>query len=333
MRRSVVGLVAAAAFMAAVGWLYQLVGQRRDERHFSPPGRLVDVGGRRLHIIERAGTGNGPSVVVLPALGTPAVEWQNVFAALPAGITAYAVDRGGIGWSDPAPPLPRTPLVLADEATALLDALELSSVVLVGHSYGGIAARVTAARHPGRVVGLLLVDSSHEQQARQLAQRDPRIPRSEIWRRAARRQMRSLGWYRAWHDLTAWRALLREAVDEVGEQLAPAVVARSLRTASRRAVVGEMVGIALAPYVTPDWAQRLGDLPTTVLTVGDGHAWGPAYPTWFELHQSFLAMSTCARHVVLDGTGHHMNHDVPHEVAGAITDLVDKAHRHGTRSP
>ncbi|MER7859295.1 alpha/beta fold hydrolase [Amycolatopsis japonica] len=255
MRRSVVGLAVAAVFMAAVGWLYQLVGQRRDERQFLPPGRLIDVGGRRLHIIERAGTGNGPSVVVLPALGTPAVEWQKVFAALPADITAYAVDRGGIGWSDPAPPLPRTPLVLAEEVTALLDVLGLSSVVLVGHSYGGIAARVAAARHPGRVVGLLLVDSSHEQQARHLAQRDPKIPRSEIWRRAARRQMRSLGWYRAWHDLTGRRALLREAVDEVGEQLAPAVVARSLRTASRRAVVGEMVGIALAPYVTPDWAD------------------------------------------------------------------------------
>ncbi|WP_167406305.1 hypothetical protein [Amycolatopsis thailandensis] len=88
-----------------------------------------------------------------------------------------------------------------------------------------------------------------------------------------------------------------------------------------------MLGLALAPRTTPEWARRLGDLPTTVLTVGDGNIWGPAYPAWVDLHRSFLAMSTCSRHAVLDGTGHHMNHDAPHAVANAISNLVNRAQR------
>jgi len=332
MKRSATITAAAAAFAFAGGWLYQRLGQRRDEHRFPPPGRLVDIGGRRLHVMLRTGTGGrGPVVVVLPALGTPALEWRQVFDALPENITASAVDRGGIGWSDPAPRRPRTPLALADEVTALLDALELTSVVLVGHSYGGIVARVVAARNPDRIVGLVLVDSSHEDQMRALAAADPAISANELWWNAARRQARPLGWVRARHDLGGRRRLIREAADEVGARMAPAAAARTLTTARRRAAVGELLGLAVAPRVTPARARRLGDLPMTVLTVGDGHGWEPAaYPVWLDLQRSFLAMSTDSRQLVLNGTGHHMNHDVPDQVAAAIVDLVTQI-REGTR--
>lgn len=61
------------------------------------------------------------------------------------------VDRGGIGWSDPAP-WPRTPATTADELELLIAALGIDSpVILAGHSIGGLVARLFAARHgPGR---------------------------------------------------------------------------------------------------------------------------------------------------------------------------------------
>ncbi|WP_370964848.1 alpha/beta fold hydrolase [Amycolatopsis sp. cg9] len=322
MRRSAVMAASCAALIAAGGWLYQRVGQGRDERRFPPPGRLVDIGGRRLHVVRTSAGECGPVVVVLPALGATALEWHQVFRALPEDITAYAVDRGGVGWSDPAPRGPRTPTVLAGEITALLDALELTSVVLVGHSYGGIVARILAAGNPDRVVGLILVDSSHEDQARPLAAADPAKSVNELWWKAGRRQARPLGWTRAWHDINGRRRLIREAVGEVGARMAPAAAARALTTAHRRAVVGEFLGLAVAPRVTPASARRLGDLPMTVLTVGNGNGWGPVYPVWLELQRSLAAMSNRSRHLVLDGTGHHMNHDVPDQVAAAIADLI-----------
>lgn len=325
MRRSAAFLGFGAAFAAASGWLYQRAGQRRDNNRFPPPGRLADIGGRRLHVLQTGTSGHGPAVVVLPALGTPALEWHQVLDALPEDITAYVVDRGGIGWSDPAPRGLRTPMALADEITALMDALELTSVVLVGHSYGGIVARVAAACQPGRVVGLVLVDSSHEDQMLPLAAADPEISANELWREAARWQARPLGWFRAWHDTQGRRRLIREAVEEVGTRMAPAAAARALTTACRQAVVGEFLGLAVAPRVTPAWTRQLGDLPMTVLTVGDGNGWGPAYPVWLDLQRSLAAMSSRSRQLVLHGTGHHMNHDVPDQVAAAIVNLVTVA--------
>lgn len=311
-----------AALGTGCGWLYQRTGEQRDARRFPPPGRLVDIGGRRLHVIQTGASGPGPTVVILPAMGATALEWHQVTQALPANLTVYAVDRGGLGWSDPAPFGPRTPTVLAAETTALLNALNLSSVVLVGHSYGGLAARVTAATNPGRVAGLALIDASDEHQMRPLAAASPSLHASELWRLAARHQARPLGWYRAWHDLTGRRHLIHKAVREVGERMAPAAVARGLTTAHRRAAVAEMLGLARAPRTTPGWTRQLGDLPVTVLTVGESTGWGTAYPVWLELQRSFLQMTTRAHHLVLPGTGHHMNRDIPGTVATAIAELV-----------
>lgn len=311
-----------AAFLLSAGWLYQRKGQRRDALSFQAPGVLVDIGGRRLHVI-RSGRGTpGRAVVILPALGATALEWHRVTAAMPEDITVYVVDRGGLGWSDPVAPGPRSPRTLATEATALLDALGLTSVVLVGHSYGGLVARVVAAAHPERITGLVLVDSSHEHQMRPLAAASSHLRSTELWRTAIRAQARPLGWYRAWHDLTGRRRLIRDAGREVGEQQAPAAVARALTSAHRRAVVGELLGMALAPRTVPEWTRRLGDLRMTVLTVGDGHGWGPAYPAWLDMQRLLVSMSSRSRHLVLSGTGHHMNHDVPDAVAHAIVELL-----------
>jgi len=47
--------------------VYQVAAEARDRRRFPPPGQLVDVGGRFLHLLE---TGSGsPAVVIVPAIG------------------------------------------------------------------------------------------------------------------------------------------------------------------------------------------------------------------------------------------------------------------------
>jgi pimeloyl-ACP methyl ester carboxylesterase len=50
---------------------------------------------------------------------------------------------------------------------------ELPPYVLVGHSYGGMIVRLYATRHPTDVVGLVLIDSSHEDQLTRFEAIDP----------------------------------------------------------------------------------------------------------------------------------------------------------------
>ncbi len=79
------------AFVAAVGatsGTYQLVADARDRRRFPPPGRLIDVGGRRLHLTDE-GTGS-PAVVIVPALGGDVSDWIRIQRELAANHPASA---------------------------------------------------------------------------------------------------------------------------------------------------------------------------------------------------------------------------------------------------
>jgi hypothetical protein len=58
----------------------QLAAEAQDRRRFPAPGRLVDVGGRRVHLME-AGEGS-PAVVIVPALAESVLGWVPVWREL-----------------------------------------------------------------------------------------------------------------------------------------------------------------------------------------------------------------------------------------------------------
>ncbi len=126
----------------------------------SPSGRLVDVGGFRLHLVT-AGPAGPPTVVLDAALAGTAISWCLVQPAVAQFARVCAYDRGGLGWSD-AGPMPRTAGRLANELHVLLErAGEPAPYVLVGHSFGGLVLRVFAARWPRETAALVLVDPAH----------------------------------------------------------------------------------------------------------------------------------------------------------------------------
>ena len=124
-----------------------------------PPGRLVSVGTHRLHI-QSEGEGS-PSVVFDAALGASSLSWSLVFPAVARLTRACAYDRAGFGWSE-AGPLPRTAGRIADELHTLVSAAGVAPpFVLVGHSFGGLVARMFAARHRDVVAGLVLIEPAY----------------------------------------------------------------------------------------------------------------------------------------------------------------------------
>src|SRR5437763_15369706 len=103
--------VAVAAVAAAGSRTYRKLAEARDARRYPPPGEMVDIGGRRLHLC-RAGEGS-PSVVIVPCLSGPGSEWWAVQRELARYTSVYTYDRAGTGWSDTGP-WPRTFPVMAD---------------------------------------------------------------------------------------------------------------------------------------------------------------------------------------------------------------------------
>ena len=162
IRYLLMGFLSLLIALAFAGALYEGIESHRDRRLYHPPGRLVDIGGYRLHLY-CVGQGS-PTVILEAGGGNPWLSWYKVQPKVAAFTRVCAYDRAGLGWSDPSP-RPRTAKVIAEELHTLLQNGGVTGpFVLVGHSLGGMDARMFANQYPSEVVGMVLVDSSHPDQ-------------------------------------------------------------------------------------------------------------------------------------------------------------------------
>lgn len=125
---------------------------------YGNPGQLVDIGGRRINLHCR-GAGS-PTVILMAGLSSWSAVWYKTQPAIAQMTRVCAFDRAGYGFSDPAP----RPQILSEVVDDLHAALIAGSIpgtyVLVGHSLGGLEARIYAQRWPKEVVGMVLDDTS-----------------------------------------------------------------------------------------------------------------------------------------------------------------------------
>jgi len=166
VKRGAIGTVAVLLTLALVGTVWQALATRADRRNFPLPGKLVDVGGHRLHIY-CVGEGRPTVVLETGALAMSALwGWVQPQVAVHTRVCSY--DRAGLGWSEPGP-APRDALHISSELHTLLkNSGEAPPYVLVGHSFGGLLVRVYTDQYPEDVAGLLLLDSSHPDQVARL---------------------------------------------------------------------------------------------------------------------------------------------------------------------
>ncbi len=126
------------------------------------PGRMIDVAGHRVHVVEQ---GEGSPVLLVHGFGASTFDFEDhALAALARSHRAVAVDLYGFGWSDRGDDFAYGWTLWSDQLVGVLDALGLARVSIVGHSMGGAVAAVFAARHPDRVDRLVLVDALYPQE-------------------------------------------------------------------------------------------------------------------------------------------------------------------------
>ena len=133
-----------------------------DSGKNTPPGTLVDVGGYRLHMYCTGS--DAPAVILDSGLGGISTDWELVQGEIAKFTTVVSYDRAGIAWSEVGP-LPRTSKQIVKELHSLLANANIPKpYILVGHSFGGNNVQLYAATYPNEVLGIVLVDSSHEEQ-------------------------------------------------------------------------------------------------------------------------------------------------------------------------
>lgn len=154
--RIVLGIVLLTVVLLATGAITQWFASASDRRTYPPAGELIDVGGYRLHLVC---LGQGTPTVILDALGDgTSAQWGWVQPQVAPTTRVCAYDRAGRGWSE-AGPAPRDGKTIAQELHTLLANAGIEGPkVYVGHSYGGLIARIYSDLYPEDVAGVVLVD-------------------------------------------------------------------------------------------------------------------------------------------------------------------------------
>ena len=142
-RRILLAVLAFFLIMAAAGFLYENISEARDRRFNAIEGKLINVGGRTMHI-NCTGEGN-PAVILDSGLGDTYLAWHKVQPEMAKFTRVCSYDRAGLGYSDPSS-RPRTSRVIAEELHELLQAAGVAPrFVIVGHSMGGYMSVFTPA--------------------------------------------------------------------------------------------------------------------------------------------------------------------------------------------
>ena len=158
MRRLIAFLAAAAGGLAAFLSLRWLMKSREDTNweDAARPGRVIGVDGVAVHYVE---SGSGPPFVMVHGFGGHTYSFRHQIAEFSRDHRCIAIDLMGFGYSGRPVEADYSLESQADLVLHTLDALDVGSFVLAGHSLGGEVAMRVAAKAPERVEKLILVAS------------------------------------------------------------------------------------------------------------------------------------------------------------------------------
>lgn len=335
------------ALMAAASSLH-LMRLARIRRVHPPPGRLIDMGGYRIHLLAEGQTREArPAIVWFGGGHSSGLAMHHLHRAFREHTRSILIDRPGTGWSDVGP-FPRSTAREAEEiAKALERAGEIGPFVWAGHSFGGLLAANVARRRPDLVHTLVLLDPT----PLETIVFGPRL--------AALQQMRRSAWIgglaqmfgvnlKRWEEARARRdpahAQVMDAAQKVlGPEVAAAraIEAQAGQHFAQVSIFEELTpeGVAACGWETVVYDRELGDLP--VWLVAPQEAFGQDIANLPEAkaavqseaqrmarffastRERYLATSTRSRRVVAPpGSGHNFVYQHAEWTIGVLRELV-----------
>lgn len=129
--------------------------ERESMRQDEPTKTHYEINGVGLNVYEWAG--QGEPLLLFHATGFHGRCWDQIIRRLPHDAHIFAVDAPGHGLSE-NPSMPFTWDALSDDMAQLVEIVDLDNISIVGHSFGGYAATMVAARMPERFKQVLLLD-------------------------------------------------------------------------------------------------------------------------------------------------------------------------------
>jgi haloalkane dehalogenase len=273
--------------------------------------QVVEVLGSRMASTS-SGSGD-PPVVFLHGNPTSSYLWRNVIPHVADRARSLAPDLIGMGASGK----PDIDYRFADHARYLdawFEALDLGQVVLVGHDWGGALGLDWAARHPGRVRGVALLETF----LRPMTWAEYPSPADQLFR-----ALRTPGTGEQMVLEENWfiETALRATNPGISDETLAAYRAPYPDAASRRPLLqwpreipldGEPADVRDRFIAYDQWLAGTPEVPKLLLTTDPGSLVSPEIVQWSRDNVAGLEVSS------VGPAGHHAPEDQPDAIGQAI---------------
>ncbi len=323
-----VGVLVAAALLlglvASAGFNYLAI--RRFRSRNPPPGRLIPVDGRAMHLY-CAGDG-APTVVVEPGLGDDWARWQLVQPGLARVTRTCTYDRAGLGYSQPSASPSDANAVAGDLHALLVQAGIGGPLVVLAQSAGALYARNFVARHAEDVAALVLVDGTPPESFDE-------IPGTRLTDQQREDARSALVWAKLGRatGISRLRGRCRARSPKGLGALAEYFDEAACDPSRLEAEVRELESFERSAAQVPRGEGALGDLPLLIISQDPDRpkpGWDArsiaANPIWAALQQRSMRLSSRSARIIARGSGHQVHLDRPDVIVTAVSALVARLH-------
>jgi len=297
----ILGVILAAVIVLPIAAGLTLKGLARD---VPPPGRLIDVGGHKLHLNRQGPKNELPTIIIEAGTSMASPAYHYLQAALAEITDVCTYDRAGLGWSQPAPQL-NTSDRIADDLHTLVDKAGVQRpFVFVGHSVAGLHMRVYQEKYPRDVQAIVFLDAALPHMFEAMAFDVTTFLASLKLQVRVIKTLSNLGLTYLWNPL--YRRLGF-----------PAEIERQIKVLLKRpsasdGMLAEFVS-GLESHKQTSHLGTLGALPTLVVTAADtmsGALPSTLEPTetntaWLALQAELMALSSNSCHVTIKNADHN----------------------------
>ena len=332
-----VAIFALIVLAVVVGTIYEVAGRRQAGINFPPPGKLVDIGGRRIQIDCRgAGT---PTVVFESGLDMAgSLSWAAVHDEVAKTTQACAYSRAGIMWSEPTNANQNGKSIAEDLHAVLKNAGVAGPYVMVGHSLGGPYIMTYTKYYGDEVAGLVFVDASHpEQMQLPNGEKPAKLKLYEFGNKLGA----ALSWTGAVRAVTAYDQGMPNRPEWVNQAV------KAYRPMSLGAMLKEK-NASEETLLEAGTFRQLGNRPLFVLTAMARFS-DQSLSKWkmtevqarmsdalqMKRHVEQATWSTQSQHQLVPDAGHYIQFDRPDVVIAAVRSVVEKvrANRESVTQP
>lgn len=324
------GVAIGLSSIVGLGAAYQWISTKKEESMYPAPGKLVDVGGYRLHI-HSTGEG-GPAVILDAGGGCNSLDWALVQPEIAKFTQVCSYDRAGFGWSEESPTSRTSKNFVEELHTLLQNAAIPTPYILVGHSLGGLNVRLYASLYPDEVAGVVLVDSSHETQF----ERYPPPPTSGWLQHFLTNKkicllMANLGLFRLFYT-----SMMHKVLHAFPPEIRNAYCAKSNTVASIRAKLEEVDKLKESAQQLKEDGGSIGNKPLIVITAesldrnsalyGSSPELKDYIGTISKIHQELqkdlVNKSTQGKQIFAENSSHMVTHDNPEIIVDVVRDMI-----------